>query len=1539
MPGLFYPPPPPNSERQSLTGPRPRSLCRLALLGLLCCWGLIPAQHASAQITISGDTTGSVTEDEVLTATGTLTIDNRNPGGNTDFVALTDERDSGLGSFSITAEGVWTYTLFNDILFVQLRQRGFFFPEFFTVTAAADPTVTETVVIRFNATNDAPVATINAPTEGAQFSVGETVTLDGMGTDVDAGDTLTFAWSANPNVGTFVHNDPSSPDATWTLSAIPPTGGEVTLTLTVTDDEAAANDTATVTVRVVPVSTDATLSALTLFDGIILSPVFDSGTLAYRATVANAVASLTVTPTASDDGATITVDGDAVSSGMASGAIALSTGANPIPVVVTAEDRSTIMTYMITVTRLLLITISGLRTGGVTEDGILTVSGTVAIENLDPSGNTDFVPLMDVRRSPVNYGSFSITAEGRWTYTLDNNREIVQALRERAFIVERFFVTAAAAPSVRSFVNISIEGNNDAPVASISMPTAGTQLSVGEPVTLVGRGTDVDIGDTLTFAWSANPNVGTFVHNDISSPDATWTPPDIPPTGSEVILTLTVTDDGGAFDGTATATAMVTIRVVSNDATLSALTLSDGTLTPDFDSGTQTYTATVANAVDSLTVTPTVSHTGATITVADTDVGSGTPSGEIPLNVGDNPIPVEVTAGDGSMMLTYTITVIRVAAPTATISVTNLASLTEANLDGATLMVTLMNTEYQALLTPGQFTLSSAPRGVTVASVSRTDATNAVLTLAFDGTNFDVDATLGVTVAAAAHTVTGNLPTATVPVTAVLESNDASLSGLVLSDGIILSPAFARGTMAYTATVVNAVASLMLTPTASDDGATITVAGTDVGSGTLSGEIPLNIGDNSILVEVTAEDGSTIMIYTITVTRGAAAGLSLVTVTADPAAITEDGPAATLTLTVEPTSSSALTLPYTITGPGVTDTDYVLAADTATLPSAGMVQLPANTGSATLTLTAVDDSVAELAETLSFTLGDASDNYDLGDPSSADVGIAQNGTPAVSITADPATIDEGGASTLTLTVTPAGWATPLIVGYGVSGAGVSDADYGLAVAATGGNGAILSTGTLSGTVTIPAAIASGTVALTLTAVEDGATEGEETLSVTLNAGTGYTLAGPAAAITINDTSVAASTDATLNALALSEGTLSPPFASGTTTYRATVANAVASLTVTPTASDAGATITVADTLVRSSTPSEAIELIVGPNPIMVEVTAEAGNTQTYTITVTREALPITISGTHIGQVTEDGVLTATGTLSIDNPNPGGSKEFVPMPVTQIGVGSFGITAQGVWTYTLDNDDTSVQALGSNAFFSTGFTATAAADPSVTQNIAISITGTNDTPVARIIAPTAGAQLSLGETVTLDGMGTDVDIGNILTYAWSANPDVGNFNHADSARADATWTAPNMSGNVTLTLTVTDDRSAADTAMVTVQVGQPDLLDLNRDNQIQAQDAQILYYLLLPSDVSPPMNTNLRALLNNLRSADTLNQLRAQRPDLDLNGNGEIDRQDARILYYVARFEALLRASTSLRDALLGDLVNDPDAALNDAGNLLNPPSP
>ena len=87
--------------------------------------------------------------------------------------------------------------------------------------------------------------------------------------------------------------------------------------------------------------------------------------------------------------------------------------------------------------------------------------------------------------------------------------------------------------------------------------------------------------------------------------------------------------------------------------------------------------------------------------------------------------------------------------------------------------------------------------------------------------------------------------------------------------------------------------------------------------------------------------------------------------------------------------------------------------------------------------------------------------------------------------------------------------------------------------------------------------------------------------------------------------------------------MDPVFATSTSDYTADVDNATTgtTITATPTEAAAAAVITATDTdgTVLTVTSDVVSGLTVGDNNITITVTAEDGNTQEYTITVTRAA--------------------------------------------------------------------------------------------------------------------------------------------------------------------------------------------------------------------------------------------------------------------------------------------------------------------------------
>ena len=205
--------------------------------------------------------------------------------------------------------------------------------------------------------------------------------------------------------------------------------------------------------------------------------------------------------------------------------------------------------------------------------------------------------------------------------------------------------------------------------------------------------------------------------------------------------------------------------------------------------------------------------------------------------------------------------------PSASVAIT---PLTESSLVAgtATAAVTLIDSEYveSGALDAADFTLTAdVPGTVTVAGVTRTNATVATLTLRHEGADISVNGTLNVIVEASAHTGAVALYAAgSVPITAM--SGDATLSGLTVTPGT-LTPPFAAATTGYTLNVASTVTDVMLTATAADTGATLSVSGSTVASGSVTTISSLTEGGTRVVpIVVTAEDGRP-MTYRVTITN------------------------------------------------------------------------------------------------------------------------------------------------------------------------------------------------------------------------------------------------------------------------------------------------------------------------------------------------------------------------------------------------------------------------------------------------------------------------------------------------------------------------------------------------------------------------------------------------------------------------------------------------------------------------------------------------
>ena len=345
--------------------------------------------------------------------------------------------------------------------------------------------------------------------------------------------------------------------------------------------------------------------------------------------------------------------------------------------------------------------------------------------------------------------------------------------------------------------------------------------------------------------------------------------PTYTPTATEVGKTIEVMvtyNDGHGAGKTVTSTPTQAVRAEfateSSDANLSALTISEGTL-PPFAAATTAYNAgEVAHDVASVTVTPTVNHAAASVTVAFVEVTSGTPSAAIPLAVGANNIGITVTAEDASTK-TYTVTITRAAPPPANADLSGVVftptpdSITPAFQSGVYMYTVNVASDVDEITTTP--TVNDASASLTVDRTMISSGDSYVLDLD-PGIN-----TLDVVVSVGALTETYRFQI----VRALMLSSNANLGSVTITDnnGMVsgLNEDITADTTSYTATVATDANefTVMATP---DNSAALSVDVADSGE---DSETFTFTGDSvSLNVVITAADGTT-KAYTITVTRAA----------------------------------------------------------------------------------------------------------------------------------------------------------------------------------------------------------------------------------------------------------------------------------------------------------------------------------------------------------------------------------------------------------------------------------------------------------------------------------------------------------------------------------------------------------------------------------------------------------------------------------------------------------------------------------------------
>ncbi|OCH61941.1 RTX toxin, partial [Aliivibrio fischeri] len=265
----------------------------------------------------------------------------------------------------------------------------------------------------------------------------------------------------------------------------------------------------------------------------------------------------------------------------------------------------------------------------------------------------------------------------------------------------------------------------------------------------------------------------------------------------------------------------------------------------------------------------------------------------------------------------------------------------------------------------------------------------------------------------------------------------------------------------------------------------------------------------------------------------------------------------------------------------------------------------------------------------------------------------------------------------------------------------------------------------------------------------------------------------------------------------------------------------------------------------------------------VTVTDSFGETSTETVTITidgsnlpPEFNPDPDAPEFVMELKEDETITDSKTLVVTDPN-GDDVTFDAKTLTGT-YGVFTVDANGVWTYTLDNDASHIQGLREGEVVSETFTVFAVDDhgAKTAQQVTVNITGTNDAPTITgkntgVVTETDGDKISgsavvsdvdIGDTSTLS-VGSQGQFGSLSvdatsgkwTYVVNGNhPEVNNLSKGEILTDTAYVLATDSEGatvTMEVTITINGQNDAPDLVATVTDVSQEDT-DLNSDGKLE-----------------------------------------------------------------------------------------------------------
>ncbi len=794
--------------------------------------------------------------------------------------------------------------------------------------------------------------------------------------------------------------------------------------------------------------------------------------------------------------------------------------------------------------------------------------------------------------------------------------------------------------------------------------------------------------------------------------------------------------------GTATITATLS-AAFSSDVTINLGFDGSATNVTDYTRSSSQIVITAGNTTGSITLTAvqdTLVDEDETILVEILDVTNGTESGtqEVTATITDDDDDVtEITVAvspssvteDGVPNLVYTFTRSGITTGTTTVSL-SLSGTATLTTDFAQTGATTFTAASKTLV----FTAGQTTKTITINPVADTtiEADETVILTVNPSASYSVGASNSAT-----GTISNDdFPKITLAASpaSVLENGTGNLVYTFTRPGPTTSPLTVNFTVGGTATFdtdysVSGAASFSATT------GSVTF---DVGQATKTVTLDPT-GDSmfepneTILLRLSAGSGYTIGTLT-PVTTTITNDDTEVSITVSPSSLAEDGtPNLVYTITRVGTTT-ALTVNFNVSGTAALTTDYAQTGAATFTASAGTLSFSSGQTSKTITINPTADALIESDETVILTLASAA-TYSIGSAHSA-TGTILNDDPRVSVAVTPVSVLENGTANATYTFTRTGsTASALTVNFDVGGTATLTTDY----IATGATTFTESTGS----VTFAAGQATKTIVID--PAGDSVVEPNETVVLTLSAGTDYVIGTPTAATTTitnddSEISLAVSPNSVTE-----DGTPNLVYTfirTGSTTGALTVNFSVGgTATLTTDYAQTGAATFTASTGTLSFSSGQTSKTIT-INPA-ADVLIEPDETVTLTLTPA--------AAYSVGTVN-----TVTGTMTNDDPR-------VTVAVSPASVAENG-TANATYTFTRSGPTTNSLTVnfnvGGTATLNSDYTATGAASFSETSGTITFAAGQASKTV--VIDPTGDTLVEPNETVVLTiAAGVDYVIGTPL----------------------------------------------------------------------------------------------------------------------------------------------------------------------------------